>query len=92
MNSGLVFQLFSSWKIIFVCACIMFLLPLIFYLASLKPARRRLPPLKLGKSKKARPAPAASKATEERGRGERHREEKREEEKEEDETEYRERK
>jgi hypothetical protein len=40
MTLSLLFELLSSWQFIAVCIGIMLLLPLVFYLASLKPPRR----------------------------------------------------
>jgi hypothetical protein len=41
MDSGLLLNLFASWQLIVACLAIMFLLPIIFFLASGKRARRR---------------------------------------------------
>jgi hypothetical protein len=60
MSSRLILELFSSWQLIIVCTGIMFLLPLIFYLASRRPARLvRLPRPALKKPARARPTPKA---------------------------------
>jgi hypothetical protein len=40
MTLSLLFELLSSWQFISVCIGIMLLLPLVFYLASIKPPRR----------------------------------------------------
>jgi hypothetical protein len=62
MSPGLFLKLFSSWQLIVVCAGIMFLLPLIFYLASRRPARpKRLPRpmLKIKPRQRSTPKPQA---------------------------------
>jgi hypothetical protein len=53
MDSHFIGQLFSSWQIILVCAGLMFLLPLLFYAASLRP--RRMPRLPARKPRKPKP-------------------------------------
>ncbi len=58
MSTQLLLELFSSWQLIVVCIGIMFLLPLIFYLASRRPAKSiRLPRLAPRKPARARSAP-----------------------------------
>lgn len=42
MESGLYLSVFSSWEVIAACLFVMFLLPLVFFVASTK-SRRRIP-------------------------------------------------
>jgi hypothetical protein len=42
MDSGLYLSIFSSWEVIAACLFLMFLLPLVFFVASTK-SRRRIP-------------------------------------------------
>jgi len=47
MNPELILSLLSSWQFIAVCALLMILLPLIFYVSSLKPMKRKPPAVKI---------------------------------------------
>ena len=72
MDSGLYLSIFSSWEVIAACLFLMFLLPLVFFIASTT-SRRRIPlrVLRLQASAKKRtpsppPRPAAEEKEEER--------------------------
>ena len=72
MDSGLYLSIFSSWEVIAACLFLMFLLPLVFFIASTK-SHKRIPlrVLRLQASAKKRtksrpPRPAAEVIEEER--------------------------
>jgi hypothetical protein len=73
MDSGLYLSVFSSWEVIAACLFVMFLLPLVFFLASTN-SRRRIPlrVLRLRAPQKKRtqsppPRPAADGNADKRG-------------------------
>ncbi len=66
MATETLIELLSSWQFIFACIALMLLLPLIFYLASLKP--RRKPVLTRPVREKKRPKPTAERPREEEPR------------------------
>ncbi len=73
MDSGLYLSVFSSWEVIAACLFLMFLLPLVFFIASTS-SRRRIPMRVLRMRAPARkrpqsppPRPAEEENQEERG-------------------------
>jgi hypothetical protein len=73
MESGLYLSIFSSWEVIAACLLVMFLLPLVFFLASTN-SRKRIPLRVLKKrapAKKPAKSPAPEAAEDEDDRDER---------------------
>jgi hypothetical protein len=73
MDSGLFIGVFSSWEVILTALLLMFLLPLVFYVASTKSRPKRQPSPRIPKLKpalKAAPKPAET-AEEDRMPGDR---------------------
>ena len=59
MESGFLMRLLSSWEIVLVCIGLIVLMPVAFYLASLKPARRAPAPRNVKKKAPAARTPPA---------------------------------
>jgi hypothetical protein len=62
-SSALYLRLFSSWQIIAVCLLLMFLLPLVFYVASTKSRKKsssRAPKKRPTREKVRQPVPQAA--------------------------------
>jgi hypothetical protein len=69
MDSGLYLSIFSSWEVIAACLFLMFLLPLVFFIASTS-SRRRIPVRVVrmrAPAKKSARSPAPLPAEEENG-------------------------
>jgi hypothetical protein len=69
MDSDLLIGVLSSWEVILTALLLMFLLPLVFYIASTKSKPKRSPPVRMPrmKPKKEASKPAAEEEEEEPG-------------------------